>query len=378
VHLRTCSPAKAATAAYLLLTSISAPLSAQASTTLGGYGEFHYVNSNRLGAGAVGTVKRFVLYFAHSFDPRITFRSELEVEDAKVEGGEEGGEVALEQAYLDFRLSDHATARAGLVLVPLGILNETHEPPTFNGVARGDYHSVVIPTTWRELGVGVVGTIPGTEGLAYRLYLVNGLLAEGFTAERGIRGGRQEGKEASFANPSLTGRLEYARPGVKIGGAVYYGGSANGDPRLGEGVFAAPVAMVALDARLERGPWAFRGEAAYTHVSKAEEISDAFGETVGSRMSGWYGEGAYNLLHLLSRESTAQLNAFVRYERLNTQAGLPGGSTADDAFARRITTAGLTWKPISNVAIKGDYQFRRNKAGAGQDDVVRLGLGYQF
>jgi hypothetical protein len=378
MRVRSLSRAIPLIAASLIPAVKTAPLAAQPHTTIGGYGELHYVNPNRPGVGSVGTLKRFVLYFAHTFDDRITFRSELEVEDAKVEGGDEGGEVALEQAYLDFRLGDHATVRAGLVLIPLGIVNETHEPPTFNGVARADYHAVIIPTTWRELGVGVVGSVPGAQGLVYKAYLVNGLLADGFTAERGIRGGRQEGKEASFANPSLTGRLEYARPGLKIGGAVYYGGTANGDPRLGTGILAAPVTMLAADARFDRGPWAFRGEAAYTHLAKAAEIGEAFGEDVGSRMSGWYGEGAYNLLHLVRRSSTAQINAFLRYERLNTQAGVPDGVTADGAFARRITTLGLTWKPISSVAIKGDYQFRRNKAGAGEDEVVRLGVGYQF
>jgi len=362
-----------------ILITLNAPTArGQAATTVGGYGELHYANSNRPGARGEGNVKRFVLYLAHSFNDRITFRSELEVEDAKIEGGERGGEVALEQAYLDFRLGDHATVRAGLVLVPMGILNETHEPPTFNGVARADYHSVIIPTTWREIGVGLTGTLPGATGLAYRVYLVNGLLAEGFTAETGIRGGRQEGKEASFVNPSLTGRLEYSRPGLKIGAAGYYGGSANGDPRIGTGTFSAPVAMLAADARFDTGPWAFRAEAAWTSLGKAAAVNAAFGEDVGSRMTGWYGEGAYNLLHLVRPGSTAQLNGFVRYEHLNTQSAVPAGVTRDQAFARRITTAGLTWKPISNVAIKGDYQFRRNGAKTDQDDIVRLGIGYQF
>ena len=362
-----------------ILITLNAPTArGQAATTVGGYGELHYANSNRPGARGEGNVKRFVLYLAHSFNDRITFRSELEVEDAKIEGGERGGEVALEQAYLDFRLGDHATVRAGLVLVPMGIVNETHEPPTFNGVARADYHSVIIPTTWREIGVGLTGTLPGATGLAYRVYLVNGLLAEGFTAETGIRGGRQEGKEASFVNPSLTGRLEYSRPGLKIGAAGYYGGSANGDPRIGTGTFSAPVAMLAADARFDTGPWAFRAEAAWTSLGKAAAVNAAFGEDVGSRMTGWYGEGAYNLLHLVRPGSTAQLNGFVRYEHLNTQSAVPTGVTRDQAFARRITTAGLTWKPISNVAIKGDYQFRRNGAKTDQDDIVRLGIGYQF
>lgn len=362
----------------LLAALLPGPATGQSSTSIGGYGELHYANSNRAGSRGEVNVKRFILYLAHSFSDRIVFRSELEVEDAKVAGGERGGEVALEQAYLDFRLSDRATIRAGLVLVPLGILNEMHEPPTFNGVARADYHTVIIPTTWREIGLGVAGTIPGLTGLAYRAYLVNGLLAEGFTAEKGIRGGRQEGREASFANPSLTGRLEYSRPGLKIGAAGYYGGTANGNPSLGSGVFAAPVSMVAADARLDTGPWAFRAEAALTHLGQAAAIDAEFGKNAARRMTGWYGEAAYDLLHLVTRSSSARLHGFVRYERLNTQSATPAGVAADPAFARRITTFGLTWKPIPDVAIKGDYQLRRNRARADQDDIIRLGVGYQF
>src|SRR5216684_4363890 len=147
-------------------------LAAQERTTVGGYGEVHY--TNRTGPDTPGTVnlKRFVVYLAHSFNDQIAFRSELEVEDAKLEGAQPGGAVALEQAYLDYRLSDALTVRSGLVLPPVGIVNETHEPPTFNGVDRPGFDNDVIPTTWREIGVGAVGRVPGVEGLSYRVYLV--------------------------------------------------------------------------------------------------------------------------------------------------------------------------------------------------------------
>src|SRR5712691_12972349 len=194
-------------------------LAAQERTTVGGYGEVHYTNRSGPRTPPVVTLARFVVYLAHSFDDRVAFRSELEVEDAKIEGGQVGGEVALEQAYLDYRFADWITLRTGLVLPPVGIINETHEPPTFNGVDRPGFDHDVIPTTWREIGVGALGTIPGGSGLAYRVYLVNGLLAEGFSAAEGLREGRQEGQNARFANPSLTGRLEWARPGWKIGGS---------------------------------------------------------------------------------------------------------------------------------------------------------------
>jgi hypothetical protein len=232
---------------------------AQESTTVGGYGEVHYTNPTGHNTPAQINLRRFVVYLAHTFDDHLTFRSEVEIEDAKVEGGSAGGEVALEQAFLDYRFSNHLTLRTGLVLPPAGIINEFHEPPGFNGVDRPAFDHDVIPTTWRELGVGVLGSLPIGEGWSYRLYLVNGLKASGFSDAEGIRGGRQEGREASFANPSFTGRLEWVRPGLRLGGSFWYGGSTAGDTLLGSGTFAAPVAVLSADGRFDRGALSLRG-----------------------------------------------------------------------------------------------------------------------
>jgi hypothetical protein len=363
--------------ASLLIIQVSA---AQESTTVGGYGEVHYTNHSGRGTPAEVNLRRFIVYLAHTFDDRLTFRSELEVEDAKVEGGSPGGEVALEQAFLDYRLSDRLTLRSGLVLPPVGIINEIHEPPTFNGVERPAFDHDVLPTTWRELGVGILGTLPITEGLSYRLYLVNGFKASGFSDEEGIRGGRQEGREASFANPSLTGRLEWARPGLKIGGSFWYGGTTAGDTLLGSGTFDAPVAVVSADARYERGGLALRGVVASINVSDADTINALYGTAVGSRIAGGYLEAGYDLLRQLAPRSKQRLNAFVRHERFDTQAGVPAGTTRDPQFARRITTFGLTYKPTWNTAFKGDYEVRRTEAGGGlgEGETLRLGIGYQF
>jgi hypothetical protein len=347
-------------------------------TSIGGYGEVHY--TNRTGPDTPGEVNvaRFVVFLAHSFSEKLAFRSELEVEDARIEGGKAGGEVALEQLYLDYTLAPAATLRAGLVLAPIGILNETHEPPTFNGVERPAFDHDVIPTTWRDIGVGLVGALPGGSGLGYRVYLLNGLVASGFSAEEGIREGRQEGHEASFANPSLTGRLEWVRPGLRIGGSFWYGGSAAQDPALGTGTFDNAVALVSADARYDVGPFMFRGVVANVSIADAEAINAAFGGQVGSRIAGGYVEGAYNVLSALAPESPQRLNAFIRHERYNTQAGVPDGVVRDDALARRITTLGLSYKPVYNVAFKGDYQLRRNRAGVGEDEQLSLGVGYEF
>jgi len=351
---------------------------AQERTTLGGYGEVHYANRTGPDTPGIVDLKRFVVYLAHAFNDQIAFRSELEVEDAKLEGAQPGGEVALEQAYLDYRLSDALTVRTGLVLPPVGIINETHEPPTFNGVDRPGFDHDVIPTTWREIGVGAVGRVPGADGLSYRVYLVNGLRAAGFSAAEGIREGRQEGREASFANPSFTGRVEWARPGLKLGGSFWYGGTADADPALGTGAFAAPITLLSADARYDVGAFLFRAVAASIWVSDAEAINTRYAGAVGSRIAGGYLEAAYNLLHALAPASSQKLNAFVRHERYDTQAAVPAGTARDETLARRITTFGLSYKPTYNTAFKGDYQLLRNKVGAGEAEVVSLGIGYQF
>lgn len=351
---------------------------AQERTTVGGYGEVHYTDRTAPSSPPTVNLARFVVYLAHSFDDRLALRSELEVEDAKVEGGTAGGEVSLEQVYIDYRVSDGLTLRTGLVLAPIGIINETHEPPTFNGVERPGFDHDVIPTTWREIGIGAVGTIPGSGGLAYRVYLVNGLRAEGFSAAEGIREGRQEGQNASFANPSLTGRLEWARPGWKIGGSFWYGGTADTATAVGSGSFAAPVTFVSADARADIGALALRGVVANVTVGGAQAINAAYGRAVGSRIAGGYFEAAYNVLRVLAPASSQKLNAFLRHERYDTQADVPAGVTRDRSLARRITTLGMTYKPTWNTAFKGDYQLVRNAAGLGEYEVLSFGVGYQF
>jgi hypothetical protein len=353
---------------------------AQESTTIGGYGEIHYTNRSGRNTPAEVNFRRFVVYVAHTFDEKLSFRSELEVEDARIEAGSTSGEVALEQAFLDYRVSDRATLRTGLVLVPIGIINETHEPPTFNGVDRPAFDHDVIPSTWRELGVGIVGTLPLSEGWSYRLYLLNGLKASGFAADEGIREGRQEGQNASFANPSLTGRLEWARPGLKLGGSFWYGGTTAGDTGLGTGTFTAPVTVLSADARYERGAFSARGVVATISVSKADTINALYGGGIGSRISGGYLEATYNVLPLLATKSKQRLHVFARHERFDTQAGVPTGTTRDPQYDRRITTIGLMYKPTWNTAFKGDYEIRRTAAGGGlgEGETLRLGVGYQF
>ena len=174
------------------------------------------------------------------------------------------------------------------------------------------------------------------------------------------------------------GRLEWARPGWKVGGSFWYGGTANADSVLGTGSFAAPMTLLSADVRYDVGGASFRGEVANINVSDAGAIDARYGTTVGSRISGGYVEGAYDLLRLLAPGASQRLNAFVRHERYDTQASVPAGVTRDRSLARRRTTFGLTYKPTWNTAFKGDYQLVRNAAGVGEHEVLSLGIGYQF
>ena len=112
-----------------------------------------------------------MLLVAHQFSDRIRFVSELELEHAFVEGLEESGELELEQAYVDFLLSRRFNVRAGMLLMPVGIINERHEPPVYYGVERPFVDTVIIPTTWFEVGAGVHGEVG--RGWRYRAYLTS-------------------------------------------------------------------------------------------------------------------------------------------------------------------------------------------------------------
>jgi hypothetical protein len=138
------------------------------------------------------------------------------------------------------------------------------------------------------------------------------------------------------------------------------------------------VALVSADARYDVGPFMFRGIVANISVADADAIDAVYATQVGGRIAGGYIEAAYNVLSALAPASAQRLNAFLRYENFNTQAGVPAGVVKDETLARRVTTFGLSYKPVYNVVFKGDYQLQRNKAGTGEGEVLALGVGYQF
>ena len=194
--------------------SESSPETASRPTTgpISGYMDFHF--NDRQNEDPILDFHRFVLLFSHSFSDRIRFVAELELEHAVV-SNETDGELELEQAYVDFLISRPFNLRAGMVLAPVGIINERHEPPVFHGVERPFVDTVIIPTTWFDAGVGVHGEFG--PGLRYRAYAMAPLDAIGFSADEGLRDGRQKGAESNARRLAGTGRLEYVgSPGLVL------------------------------------------------------------------------------------------------------------------------------------------------------------------
>jgi hypothetical protein len=339
-----------------------------------GYMDFHF--NKDAGEPFRPDFHRFVLLFGHSFSDRIKFWSELEVEHAVVEGGEESGEVALEQAYLDFLIKPAFNIRAGMMLTPVGIINERHEPPAFNGVERPFVETVIIPTTWRELGFGFTGDLG--RGFRYRAYLTSSLDASRFNAESGITGGRTAGFDASFRNPAKVARLEYA--GVRrmtLGTSVYSGHSGYNTPGVNP-----RVTMAEFDGRYSFRRLDVRGLFANTWVSQAGELNWRLEQNTGvnpnvaSQMRGYYLEPG---IHVLPRWTRNDVILFTRYEKYNTQHRMPDGYAPLPQFNRSSWVTGVTYKPNADVAIKFDYVFNRNASAVVRAiNGINLGIGWWF
>lgn len=298
-------------------------------TTVGGYGELHY---NSLDSKDEIDLHWFVLFFGHRFN----------------------SEIELEQAYVDFDLTPNHTACGGLFLVPVGILNEVHEPPTFYGVERNPVETDIIPTTWWEGGAGLHGRL-GTD-FGYDLALTSGLKVPttGASAYR-IRNGRQKVAKADANNAAVTARLKWTGiPGVSAAATVQR------QSDIAQGTAADDVAGEATlweaHATLARGPFGLR-------VLYASWDLDGSGPKALGRdkQEGGYVEPSFKL--------SPSVGVFARFNRWDNEAG----DSADSE--RKQRDIGLNYWPHEDVVVKLDYQ---NQSGAANDDGINLGIGYMF
>ena len=333
--------------------SLSGTSSWANNTRLGGYGELHY---NNLDGGSEIDFHRFVLFAEHEFSDRLRFFSELELEHS-LAGDGKPGEVELEQAYIEYDLSENITSVAGLFLVPVGIVNETHEPPTFYGVERNEVEKNIIPSTWWEAGAGIHGH--NASGFSWDLAAHSGLSTpiEGSNAFK-IRSGRQKVAEATAEDLAFTGRIRYTgTPGLELAATVQY----QADITQGQGSESANATLLEVHAAYQSDS-GFGLRALYA----AWDIDAVAAEAIGrDKQEGLYIESSYRV--------NEAFGLFARYSEWNNEAGVSSSEATT-----KLTTQfdlGINWWLHENVVVKIDYE---NQGGRKNADGFNVGLGFQY
>ncbi len=342
-----------------------------------GYGEMTYARPRNDAAAAKADLARFVLGTGYRFDDATRFVSELELEHG-VASSADPGEIEVEQAYIEHDLTAGVFARAGLFLIPSGMLNENHEPTRYYGVFRNFVETAIIPTTWREGGVALEGNTES--GLRWDAGVTTGFdlskwdaaATEGQVSPLGSI--HQELVFAHAKDLSGFAALNYTGiAGLRAGASLFTGGASQGQP----GLPSADITLWEGHARWTPGAWDFAGLYARGRISGTREINTAL---VGSpslipqSFFGWYLQAAYRLFDT----QRTSLTPFVRYERFNTAASYADiglGLTPSVLPDRKVWSAGLNWMFAPGVVFKLDYvDFRDTSEG----DRFGVGLGYQF
>jgi hypothetical protein len=371
------APAPAPTTAAPAPTAPSADATGPAgpATTLGGYAELNYNRPTRQTQNTQADVRRFVLGAQHRFDSKTKIVTELEVEHA-VSSADDAGEVEVEQAYVEHTLNQTWALRGGLFLMPLGLLNEYHEPTAYYGVERNFVETAIIPSTWREGGVQVVGVFDN--GLTSQFGLSTGFNVTKWDAtssegtESPLGAIHQELSQAKARDIAVFGALNWRGiPGLLLGGGAFSGGATHGQGP------SARVTLWDLHARWQPGRWDLsalytRGTISNTAVLNTPLVGNP--TLIPKTFDGAYVQAAYKVW----QRADYALSPFVRWEQFNTAKGyadLGPGLTPDALPNERVWTAGANFQLTPGVVVKADLQrFKHNK----DNNRVNLGLGWSF
>ncbi len=350
--------------------------------SIGGYGEIHYNQqvSGQTRYNGNMDVHRMVMFFGYQFNDKTSFVTELEFEHVK--------EVYVEQAFLNYNVRPNTALRAGLMLVPMGIVNEYHEPTTFNGVERPSVDKYIVPTTWREIGFGINGRLANAP-LKYQMYIMNGFNgydgSSKLRAKDGVRKGRQKGAESTFTSPSLSAKVDYyGVKGLNLGLSAYFGKTQSSafdgldkDDSIAENFADSTrvgISMIGLDFRYRLDALRLKGQYIHSFLNNVDEYNKvADGADLGKQMMGYYVEAGYDLLH----GKDQALVPFVRYENYNTHHKMVSGETANKAYDREDIFVGLSYHLAKGAVVKADYQYSKN----GNDDkayFLNFGVGVWF
>jgi len=337
---------------------------------VGGYGEVLY-NQPEGDNGEID-VQRLVLLFGYKFNDRTQFVTEIELEHVN--------EIFVEQAFLQYSLSDNINLRAGLMLVPMGIVNEYHEPTTFNGVERPSIDASIVPSTWREIGFGVSGRLDNAS-IRYQAYIFNGFASVNGSnvlgGSNGLRNGRQKGIQSTINTPTFSAKLDhYGIQGLRLGLSGYFGRTQAEDNVDAIDGADVGIAMVGFDARYALRRFTARGQFINASISDTEAYNILNDANLGSRLQGWYLEAAYNLLPQTKKQ---QLFAFARYEDYDTHASVEGDLLRNLSYDRNEWTFGLSYKLAPGAVVKADYQIKDNAVmNNNVRNQLNFGIGVWF
>lgn len=331
-------------------------------TIISGYGSAFYQRDFTFQTSKA-TLERVVLFVGHQFNDRIAFFSELELENAVVVGGEQKGEIAMEQAFLKFNIDPKHYLVAGLFIPRIGIINENHLPVNFNGTERPIVETNLIPATWRELGIALYGGLNNIP-LNYTVGIVNGLNAEGFTHGTGIKDGRAEGSNATANNLAITASLQYQYGDFKVQVSGYAGGTVGRNKRgadslgLNSGMFGTPLYLGEANVQYNRNGISAKALGSYISYPEANKVNAAFAKNIANGMYGAYAELGYDWLY--PRHKQAQLITFARYEVLDLNASIPSAPEGiyDGTLKQTHLIAGFSYLPIPNVVVKADVRLQ--------------------
>ncbi len=358
---------------------ISSSPAAGADTVLSSYGELNYTRPRRDSSGTQTDLARFVIGYQHRFDTKTKVVAELEVEHA-VTSATDSGEVAVEQVYVEHKLNDTFGARAGLFLIPLGLINQNHEPPTFYGVNRPTVETSIIPSTLREAGVQLFGEhdngISWSAGITTGFDLTKWDPLNGESVESPLRTLHQEGQLARSKDLSFFAAADWRGiPGLRVGA-----GFTTGKAGHGTADFLAPDARTTIadvHARWTPGAWDLSAVYARGTISGAGDLNRSFAGApylVPKSFDGYYAQGAYRL----RLGGDYVLSPFTRIERINTGKNFDGVDASLNATSystETIWTTGFNFNIAPTVVLKADYQKYKIVKDA---DRLNLGLGFSF
>jgi len=321
------------------------------------YGELHYYQPVGGDTRELGQfdAKRIVALFGYQFDKNTQFVTEWELEHAD--------EIFLEQAFVKHRLKGHLSMKAGMILIPMGWVNENHEPNNYFSVDRPFIDQVLIPSTWRDIGVGITGLLPDLD-LRYQAYLVNGLKSykDGTPTMGGakpLRSARQKGsKTLASGLPAFSGQLEYyGNTNSKIGLSLYHGKSHTdayaGLPNSAEFAITqadsttVDLTMVALHVVTDMDRWKIKGQVVYARNGGQNAYNTFTGSDLGAASLGAYLE----MGRLFAQDKWA---VFGRYSALDTHLQDEEGST--NLGLDHILTTGINFFPAPGTAMKIEAQ----------------------